>query len=222
MRSTTTIRTIAIAAALFCSIQERLLAAETTGYKLKSKRTVALGTFELTTSRLVVADPGYDVEEVKSQGLGTLLTNCRTGTWNAHVVIKEFDPLKFPLTAELQVWHTNEISPLALHWQRQKGSIAVDTGQAGVYDRAHFHDHGLVPANTKWTVGRPGPADPKDLWYSYCCELTIKKKEGGVIPHGVVTSAGAGDGAYEFYIARDKSGAIVGVWIRFVDDSGKG
>jgi hypothetical protein len=191
-------------------------------YKLESKTTIDLGTFEATGTQLVVSDPGYGLDTVKIPGLGVVLTNCQSGTWCGEVIIKHFNPPGFPLTSELRAIHSSVSNFTALKWERQRDGIGTDSGQAGVYDLAHFHDQSLVPQNIKWTVGQPGPADPKDLWYSYCCELTLAKPEGGVLPFGMVTSSGKGDGGYEYSVARDAAGKIVGVWIVFVDDFGKG
>src|SRR5581483_11637394 len=136
--------------------------------KLRSKRTVALGTFDVTTPKLIVADPGYDLDTAKTSGLGAVLENCKPGTWQAQVVVKEFNEPGFSLASELRVWNTNITDAALLKWEKQKGGVGVDSGQAGVYDAGHFHDPRLVPTNMNWTVGRPGPADPQDLWYSFC------------------------------------------------------
>lgn len=197
-------------------------ASDSAEYRLQSKRTVSLGTFEATGPQLVVADPGYDLATVRIPGLGAVLTNCQSGTWRAEVIIKHFDPPGFSLTSELRAVHSSVLDLGALQWEPQRHGIGADTGQAGVYDLAHFHDHSLVPRDIKWTVGQSGPANPDDLWYSYCCELFTAKPEGGVLLFGVVTTSGKGDGGYEYSVTRDAAGKIVGIWIVFVDDSGSG
>lgn len=189
-------------------------------FKLQSKSTVSLGTFETTGTQLVVSDPGYDLKTVRD--FGAILKNCQSGTWQAEVIVKHFGPHDIPRASELRATHSSVADPSALKWERQRGGIGVDTAQAGVYDLAHFHDHSLVPRDIKWTVGRSGPAIPEDLWYSYCCELTSRKLEGSVFPFGVVTTSGADDGRYGYSIAQDAAGTTIGVWIIFIDDSGKG
>jgi len=191
-------------------------------HTLQSKTNVFLGTFEVTSSNLVAGDPGYDLDTFKTPGLGALLTNCHSGTWNAQTVIKHFAPPAFSLTSELLAWHTNVTNPSTLKWQKQKGGIGVDGGQAGIFDLAHFSDQKIVPADVKWTQGKPGPIIPENLWYSLCCEVTLGRAEGGVIPFGAVSTSGMGDGGYEYFVARDDKGIIIGVWILFVDDQGKG
>jgi hypothetical protein len=191
-------------------------------YKLQYKHTISLGAFEITGTQLIISDPGYDLDTVTVPGLGAVLNNCQSGTWQAEVVIKHFDPPGLSLTSELRTMHNRVTEPSVLIWEKQSDYIGVDYGQTGVYDLAHFHDHALVPPDIKWTFGQATPADPDDLWYSYCCELTGSRREGSILPFGVVTNSGKGDGGYEYSIARDTTGKIVGVWVLFVDDTGKG
>lgn len=189
---------------------------------LRSKSTVPLGTFESTGSGLVVSDPVYRLDTARVPGLGAVLANCRTGTWRAEVVMKRFDAAGPPMASELRVVHGGIADAGLLKWEPQKDEIGADTGQVGVYDLAHFHDHSLVPPGIKWTVGGTGPAIPDDLWYSYCCELTCGKREGGTLLHGVVTNSGWGDGGYRYSVARDAEGKVCAIWIVFVDDAGRG
>jgi hypothetical protein len=216
---------VAATAALLLTLSgcDRSGSARNETLQLVSKTNVLLGSFENTSSNLVVGDPGYDLDTIKVPGLGALLNNCRTGTWNAQGIYKNFEPPGgMGFTAELQVWHTNAAEPSKLKWQKQKDPIGVDTGRAGVFDLAHFRDAKIVPAETKWTVNVPGLADREGLWDLYCGEITLSKREAGVIPFGTVSHSGKGDGGYFYSIARDDTGAIVGVWIVFVDDQGRG
>src|SRR6266508_1274797 len=92
--------------------------ADSMNYKLQSKRTVSLGTFEATGTQLVVSDPGYDLDTVRVPSLGAVLSNCQSGTWRAEVVIKHFDPPGFPLTSELRAIHNRTTDPSALTMHR--------------------------------------------------------------------------------------------------------
>lgn len=186
-------------------------------YKLQSKETVDLGTFELTGTQLVVSDPGYELAWVRNDPLGIILTDCLSGTWRAETVIKRFEGAKFPIILELRVFHSSIQDVQLLSWERQDDGISVDSGQAGVYDLNHFRDDSLVPKDIKWSY-EGGPASPEELWYSYCCELLLSKKEGSVLPFGVVTISGEGDGCYACSVARDAANKIAGVHMIFVDD----
>jgi hypothetical protein len=74
----------------------------------------------------------------------------------------------------------------------------------------------------KWTYEGSKPADPSNLWYSYCCETTSSGRQAGTIPFGAVSTSGKGDGGYEFWVAHDSAGKVIGVWVVFVDDDGHG
>ena len=61
--------------------------------------------------------------------------------------------------------------------------------------------------------------------FSVSSELMIyhnTNKEGSVFPFGVVTNAGYGDGGYEYSIARNEEGKVIGLHLFFIDDEGKG
>jgi hypothetical protein len=219
-----------------------------------SRREFDLGTFELSSERLVVSDPGNDLDYLE-RGCGAVLTNCLPGRWHASVLLGRIPGTSSELCMQLCAWHQNA-SPNG-NWVAQEKTIGVDYGQAGIYDLAHFGDASIVPADVKWThpvyrtvpateadenlslearvallsrgevVGgmevptdERGPADPDNLWYSYCCELTGGGKHGAVFPFGVVTKAGIGDGDYPLETATDESLRIVGVRITFLTDEG--
>lgn len=139
--------------------------------KLQSKQTMNLGTFEVTGTQLIVSDPGYELEWVKNDSLGIVLSNCQSGTWRAETIIKHFEPSGFRITSELRVIHASIQEPHLLKWEKQEGGIGVDSGQAGVFDLNHFRDDSLAPIDIKWTFHNE-PASPEELWYSFCCELT--------------------------------------------------
>ena len=191
-------------------------------HELQSKQTISLGTFESTGTHLVISDPGYELDWIRNSSLGIVLADCSSGMWKAETIIKYFDASNFPCTSELRAIHTSVRDSGLLNWEQQEGGISVDAGQAGIYDLNHFRDDSLVPRDIKWTFEDSGPASPDELWYSYCCELTGSRPEGSVLPFGVVTTSGYGDGRYAYSIARDVSNKIVGVWVLFVDDLGNG
>lgn len=62
------------------------------------------------------------------------------------------------------------------------------------------------------------PAEPTMDWYEMCCDKTLSDQGAGVIPGGVVSRSGYGDGGYDCFIQKDKSGQIVGVKIVFISE----
>jgi hypothetical protein len=117
-----------------------------------SHREFELGTFELSSDRLVVSDPGYDLDDME-RGCGVVLTNSLSGRWHASVMLGRIPATTSELCMQLCAWHENA-SPNG-HWVAHEKTIGVDHGQAGIYDLAHFGDASIVPADVKWTFQIP-------------------------------------------------------------------
>jgi hypothetical protein len=49
-----------------------------------------------------------------------------------------------------------------------------------------------------------------------CCRQSLGELGAGVVPGGVVSSSGIGDGAYEWFTRVDAKGAVVGIRIVFL------
>jgi hypothetical protein len=95
---------------------------------------------------------------------------------------------------------------------RVLGHFGVDSGQAGIFDRAHFRDQTVVPAGMTW---KHGPWDETDRWYSMCCDTTTSST-AGTIPFGVVSSSGMGDGGYRV-LAADSADGVVALRLVFLE-----
>jgi hypothetical protein len=79
--------------------------------------------------------------------------------------------------------------------------VGVDSGQAGVFDDARY------------------PTDPDDTsFYDKCCRLTGSPLRAGVLPFGVVSSSGFGDGGYAATIRRDADGVCYRISIEFIGE----
>lgn len=191
--------------------------------QLKTRHKINLGKFEISEARIVVSDPSYDLSTAKIPGLGAILDNCRTGSWRGFSVTKEFLPDLVEFGAELWAWHQSITNEAQLSWVKQEKEIGADTGQIGIFDLKHYQDDKVVPINHKWTLGPNGtPIANNELWYSFCCEMTDTKKFANVMPFGVVSRSGHGDGGYYYFVARDQDGTIIGVKVVFIDDQGRG
>lgn len=190
-------------------------------YELDSKFTKKLGRFEVRDGVLVVSDPSYDLDDVR-RGSGVEILNAKKGDWNAQITISEFRQPRLALVSSLTVFHSSIRDFQELSWAFE-GCVGVDRGMMGIYDFSAFHDRDRVPLETEWTFGesKDQPADPGELWYSLCCELCLHH-QSGILDGGVVTRSGKGDGNYEYSIARNNDGSVVGIQLVFVDDSGRG
>lgn len=196
-----------------------------TGFRpqvLSSKELKPLGEFEVVSGKLILTDPGYDIQAVRG-GLGAEISKAMPGTWRAGVTLKKFEGDEFICFAELLAWHSTIGELDALSWIEGPTFLGVDSGQMGIFEAAKFRDVTIVPPDQKWTFGdgRSQPAIEEDLWYSLCCEIA-NPEGGGTITGGVISRSGNGDGSYGYFLARNSEGSVVGVRIIFVDDEGRG
>lgn len=175
-----------------------------------------LGTFEQTSDDMIVSDPGEGWTPQAPLSFNLAIAGVRRGKWrmtlgidmrererNAQLLCVHdaaADALYPPTLCHSQQSHS-EVGYSAWH---RVGRIGVDTGQAGIYDAAHFQG---------------GDHDSK--WYRENCRITqLPTDYGGVLPHGAVAASGFGDGFYEVYVSRDSNvGDIVAVRIEFINDA---
>ena len=92
--------------------------------------------------------------------------------------------------------------------------VGVDSGQAGLFDAHHYWDDAVVVDPGTVINGD----DPGVLWYMHCCHLTLTKLAAGVMPYGVVSSSGFGDGSYDCFYGRNSEGKIVRVELEFIPE----
>lgn len=182
---------------------------------------VVLGGFEVTSGRLIVSDPSYDLNTVQRQS--GIDERALSGRWKATILVREFTRPTDRRVGVLVVRHESVHSLDELEWKEAPGSVGVDAGMVVACDKPRFHDVSIVPQSQKFTFGKSKsePAIVDDLWYSYCCELTRPPKAGAVFAGGVVSNAGWGDGVYAGFVARDKDGMLVAVRVEFIDEKGR-
>jgi hypothetical protein len=150
---------------------------------------------------VLIGDPAYDDDE----SLLVNVTNVATGPWIAWFT-----------KVEQQGERASELVAIrrgsnAQDWKVVDG-FGVDSGQAGIFDRAHFYDVDIVPVDLK--VSDPFLSQ-QNRWYAMCCETTLSKI-AGTIPFGVVSSSGMGDGMYIALAAEGPQG-IEGLKLVFLD-----
>jgi hypothetical protein len=170
---------------------------------------VDLGSFQLDSDRIVAADPAYAADERTR----LTLAGAARGQWDAWVGKAD---VKDAGTRAVELGATRH-GTSALNWVVLGNvGVAVDSGQAGFYDPKYVDDVSLLPAVATW---RQPPIDEDNLWYSYCCEQTAPPNLAGLLPHGVVSSAGLGDGLYQVLVSR-VDGVLVGIRLIFVEQGG--
>ncbi len=168
---------------------------------------IDLGSFELESNRIVAADPTYADDD----SLRVTLAPAAPGQWDAWIG-----------KADVEDWGTRAVELGAtkhgtkvVDWKvlDTKG-VGVDSGQAGLFDPKYINQTSLLPPVEKWASE---PIDRDNLWYSYCSARTLSDQLAGVIPHGVVSASGVGDGLYRVLESRVE-GQLVGVRLIFIEE----
>ena len=173
------------------------------------------GTFEVTSGKIRVTDPCYDlttpcVAEFKAEN----------GTWEYEIV-----------TSNEGIWgeRVNKIRVLHKDYKNSYTSnnithnnniiyddIGVDSGQCGFFDAETYKkEYGKNPHG--------GEYNNKSTFYGKCCALTSNENDptqvGGSLPFGVVSSSGYGDGGYDCLVSFNTDGKAVAAILTFIDEN---
>ena len=173
---------------------------------------LSLGNFEVVSETLIITDPYYGTDMGSPlQGMVMALN----GTWKAEVGRKNTGSWGIR-NAYLIAYHQDHC-PHAWDYARWPSllpcTIGVDSGQAGIFDKWHFKDDTIIPK--EFFEEHKGNFE-KD-WYGLCCSKTLYGVFAGVIPFGVVSSSGYGDGSYDAWgVWRGHD--LVAVKIDFISD----
>lgn len=164
-----------------------------------------LGEFECVSGTLRVSDPCY--EDLKTWCSGQLL-KCKIGKWKAFVQYSNEDDwgLRVCKLMISSMYNFEIIPPL----HRTNFQVGVDSGQAGFFDLKHFNDSSIA-------VLTEHPLTGENAWYDMCCEKTLGAEQAGIIPYGVVSSSGYGDGGYTCKYSKMNS-EIIYAEIVFIGD----
>jgi hypothetical protein len=172
----------------------------------------ALGFFEILSGFVDVSDPCYD------QG-----TSCRAakiptqnGTYIATVLKENYGEEGERCKVLEATLEDNKGK-----WVRTEYDIGVDSGQAGIFDSKYY---GVDEIGRKWKLAntKQNRGICEDAhWYSMCCDITGADDGAGVVPYGVVSSSGWGDGGYNLWVRMDE-GLATGFRIIFIDAEQEG
>lgn len=175
---------------------------------------VKLGLVTFPSKRARVSDPCYD-EDTWCSGMIPL----EQEEWTAWAILSDEDDWG---TRVAQLVLRSDGSAPAF-WERgwgedQKIDVGVDSGQAGFFDVASFKKDSTVPKEFDGCEEYGNNGEPGDHWYDMCCNVTNDGEvHAGIIPDGVVSSSGFGDGGYRCYKKKEKGGAIT-IRIVFIGD----
>jgi hypothetical protein len=167
---------------------------------------IYLGTFDQTSDKILVSDPCYELEKDEDTfKINFILNNAQQGKWNTWVIIDRENGRNAELIAISDTMSIDCKTLDSNFWSNMhEMAICVDSGQAGIYDAAHFKDD-----------------NDNDKWYDMNCKITISHEHcAGIIPYGIVSKSGYGDGIYDLFVSK-KNKKIVGVRIVFIDEKQK-
>jgi len=186
-------------------------------------KTIEVGSFKVVSGKVRITDPCYSLD---TWCAGTV-DKVAHGTWN---VIARMGSEK---GWGERVWELEAVfvdSGLADHpWKDLPFEVGVDSGQAGIFDLKYYRDDSVVPENAElpyWMdEERMKERGSGEKWYGMCCEVSYKEEDGkrgqlcaGIVPYGVNSSSGYGDGGYRAYVKRNDAGYAVELKIVFISD----
>ncbi|WP_338472601.1 SMI1/KNR4 family protein [Niallia sp. XMNu-256] len=171
--------------------------------------TISLGTFQVTSGKLIISDPCYGYDEEDSEELQVLLQPAKRGDWSATVSFDEEE-----VVHQLVVfWGSTEPKG---EWIPIDQLIAVDSAQAGIFDFTFFDDDEKIIDEVENVYGFEMD-DDVSKYYIACCDAVASEQQGGIVPGGAVAMSGYGDGLYQVYIKQDASGEVVSAMIDFLE-----
>jgi SMI1-KNR4 cell-wall/Protein of unknown function (DUF4241) len=169
--------------------------------------TISLGTFKVTSGKLIISDPCYGYDEEDTEDLQVLLKSVKRGDWSATVSYDEEE-----VVHQLIVfWGNTEPEG---EWIPIDQVIAVDSAQAGIFDFTFFDDDEKIIDEVENVYEMD---DDVSKYYIACCDAVASEQQGGIVPGGAVAMSGYGDGLYQVYIKQDASGEVVSVMIDFLE-----
>ncbi len=169
-------------------------------------------TFEVTSGVLVASDPCYTVP-TWCQGI---ITNVKKGTWLAEVT-KSDEGDWGNRVAVLRIEHINAKRTYITEQVDMDGG--VDSGQFGFFDKDFYRNDEAAKDLKQYDFGGDyDRSEEGEKWYRTCCNLTLNDESWGVLPQGVVSSSGFGDGSYPVFGEKDENGEWVVFEVIFIDD----
>lgn len=180
-------------------------------------------TFKVTSGFIVASDPCYEIP-TWCQGI----VPAKNGEWEVYVEIDDYDGRVKNISAwNIEAAQDNHHLPNEVYSAGfLPHSFGVDSGQFGYFDKdAYRNDAVITPDIPTWKEYDTNHTKDEtgEKFYSACCEATLTKNtdtEGyGVLPFGLVSRSGWGDGSYPTTGIQDKDGNYIALATVFIDDS---
>ncbi|GGE73696.1 SMI1/KNR4 family protein [Priestia taiwanensis] len=176
--------------------------------KANANKTKTVGIFKVESGKLIVTDPCYKVDE--QEEVQIILSNVKSGNWTASISYNNEEIVKSVLAFYGEKKTRGK-------WNDCDTLIGVDSGQAGIFDFILFGRDDAI----QYEVENIYDIKIDEVGIKYfvaCSDTAASDAQGGVVPGGVVSMSGYGDGMYEVKVKYNTSKEIVGVMIDFGDD----
>lgn len=160
-----------------------------------------LGTFEITSGKLVLSDPCFDYyPEGPNDDMN--IYDVPNGKWLVYIINMKHPQVRNKIR-NILIHHTS-LTVLDLKWEKIDTTIGVDSGLVGFFDLSHYQNNETISEDVK----KQGKT-----WYDINCEPC---KIAQTIPFGVVSNSDYGNPIYNVYGAY-KDNQLVGLKIKYTE-----
>jgi len=162
-----------------------------------------LGTFEITSGKMIVSDPGFDYKP-EGPNDDMKIYDVPNGKWLTYIINinKKYPQIRNKIRNLLI--HHNSLTVLDLEWKNLDSTIGIDSGLVGFFDSNHYQNNETIPEDFK----KQGKT-----WYDVNCTPC---QVAQTIPFGVVSKSQYGDPIYNVYGAY-KDNQLVGLRLRYTE-----
>ena len=179
--------------------------------------------FNVTSGKMVCSDPCY-VIPTWCQGV---IDNVKNGKWEAGISTTD-QGVWGERISHLWVYNLEAVinnPSIKKDIEVFKGYLfpdvfGVDSGQFGFFDFDNYRNDESAKELNKHDFGDDYDTESGDEWYRACADLTLATESWGVLPFGVVSSSGFGDGSYKVKGIEDDKGEWVAFCVEFIPDEG--
>ena len=166
--------------------------------------------FEVKSGVMVCSDPCYSLD---TWCMG-IVENVKNGTWLSSIETSDEGDWGVRI-ATLEVRH-NDFKDTNLKFVDELlFTGGVDSGQFGFFDKEFYRNDESAKDLPKYDFSSDFDKSG-DIWYLACCDLTLGKEQWGVLPNGVVSSSGYGDGSYGVFGEKNAEGEYVAFKVVFI------
>lgn len=176
--------------------------------------------FNVVSGKMILSDPCYElgtwcqgeISNVKNGEWVGIIEQSDEGDWgvrNSRLISLNVDALVKNPKLEQKLMSYGELIPF---------TGGVDSGQFGHFDFDNYRkDENVI--NSPKVFDDEWEQESGDKWYRACCYQTLKTDDNfGVVPYGVVSNSGYGDGSYLTYGIKDENNCWVGFMTIFIGD----